>query len=106
MNIMMIILLVIYIKEWDKLIKENGEMRIIENAEIKSVPYSYYDEEIKEIVKNSGEVKMGDLVEKLIEKHIGSDMEYTYLIQRLIEKQELVIVKQGERFYSSLIGIK
>ena len=46
-----------YIKNWNKLLKENKDIRIIDNNNLKSYNYDYLDNKIKDILKETGESK-------------------------------------------------
>ena len=55
-------------KEWRILVKENSELRVIDNGIVNSVSISYYDEIILETLNELGKVKMINLVATLIGK--------------------------------------
>lgn len=91
-----------YAKTWQQIKKENSELRIIEDGQIKNLPFSYYDEEILSRLKHNGECTIANLVGELMGNFVINDMgdlEYLYLIDILIKKNMIKITEKGERHF-------
>ncbi len=90
-----------YKKEWRRLIKENGEIRFIENNKIKSVSFSYFDNAILEILKKLKDSSLvsfiGDLLGNNFLNNVG-DLDYIYLINRLIKENKIEVISDGHEF--------
>ncbi len=93
-------------KIWKKLVKENSELRVIDNGIVKSVSMSYYDEIILETLNELGKVKMINLVATLIGKIYVCDSLIISLIERLIDENKIVIEKNSDKYFESIVDLK
>lgn len=93
-------------KEWRKLVKENSELRVIDNGIVNSVSISYYDEIILETLNELGKVKMINLVATLIGKIYVCDSLIISLIERLIDENKIVIEKNSDKYFESIVDLK
>lgn len=93
-------------KEWRILVKENSELRVIDNGIVKSVSMSYYDEIILETLNELGKVKMINLVATLIGKIYVCDSLIVSLIERLIDENKIVIEKNSDKYFESIVDLK
>ena len=93
-------------KIWKKLVKENSELRVIDNGIVKSVSMSYYDEIILETLNELGKVKMINLVATLIGKIYVCDSLIISLIERLIDENKIVIEKNSDKYLESIVDLK
>lgn len=93
-------------KEWRILVKENSELRVIDNGIVKSVSMSYYDEIILETLNELGKVKMINLVATLIGKIYVCDSLIISLIERLIDENKIVIEKNSDKYFESIVDLK
>lgn len=94
-----------YAIEWKKIVKDNSDMRIIENSKIKSVSFDYYNEVILNKLFQLGEVKSVTLTATLMNDYHLSDIFFSYLINRLIKLKKIKIVKKGKSLWHSTITI-
>ncbi len=91
---------------WENLVKENTDLRVIENCNVKSVSLDYYDKYILDTLKIMGEVKIVQLVGKLMQNVYLQDILYVYLINRLIKNNKIKITLNNDiRYLESLIEI-
>lgn len=91
---------------WEKLVRENTDLRIIENGVVKSVSMDYYDEYILKNLKMMGRVKMAQLVGKLMQNVYLEDILYVYLIEKLIKDGKIkIILDNNIRYFENLIEI-
>ncbi len=97
--------LIINAKKWRKLVKENSELRVIDNGIVKSVSMSYYDKIILETLNELGKVKMINLVATLIGKIYVCDSLIISLIERLIDENKIVIEKNSDKYYESIVDL-
>lgn len=93
-------------KEWRILVKENSELRVIDNGIVNSVSMSYYDEIILETLNELGKVKMVNLVAALIGKIYVCDSLIISLIERLIDENKIVIEKNSDKYLESIVDLK
>lgn len=93
-------------KEWRILVKENSELRVIDNGIVNSVSISYYDEIILETLNELGKVKMINLVATLIGKIYVCDSLIISLIERLIDENKIVIEKNSDKYFESIVDLK
>ena len=87
-----------YINEWKRIVKENSQLRYIENGNIKSVPINYFDKPILSRLGNR-EIRFMVLVGELMANTIidnNSALVYIYLINRLIEQGKIEVVRIDE----------
>ncbi len=88
-------------KEWIKLEKENGDLRIIDNKKLKSVNYGFLDKTILEELSKYEEVDeirfIVDLMIREREKHdlggINGEIIFSYRIDELIKQNKIKIVR-------------
>lgn len=92
-----------YSNEWNEIINDNLDMRIIENNKVKSVTFDYYNDIILNKLNELGEVKMVSLVGRLMSDIHLYDTVFTYLIYRLIKEEKIIITNNDERYWKSTI---
>lgn len=91
---------------WKKLIRDNSELRIIENEMVKSVSLNYYDKYILDILSKIGKVKISQLIGKLMQKVYLQDNLYKYLINNLIKNGRIIIYRDNKvRYCDNLISV-
>ncbi len=91
---------------WEELVKNNSEMRVLENGIVKSVSINYYDSIILDKLKLLGTVKVSKLVAMLIQEIYLMDILYVYLIKKLIKNGKIKIVKiNNDRFFDNVIEL-
>ncbi len=96
-----------YAKEWIKVYNSNTDMRILENKEVKSVSFDYYNDMILDKLKSLGEVKLIKITGIIMQEYYLSDIVIVYLIDRLIEKNKIKIVKESnERYFENVIALR
>lgn len=78
---------------WENLVTENAPLRVLENNHIKSVSLDYYDKDILETLAPLGKVQISKLVGKLMQKYYLQDTFYVYLINKLIQTNQIKIYK-------------
>lgn len=78
-----------YSKEWERILNENSDLRIVENDKIISISFESLNDRIIAIVnENKNGIKRVDLIKKLHDNHIINDFNlivFNYLIDRLVE---------------------
>lgn len=95
-----------FANEWIKIVRDNSEMRVLENGKIKSVSINYYDNLILEKLKLLGQVKVAKLVALLMSEVYLADSLYVYLINRIIKNNKIKIVNENNnRFFDNVIDI-
>ena len=93
-------------KIWENIIKNNSEMRVLENGIVKSVSISYYDSMIIDNLKLLGTFKISKLVAILMQKIYLMDILYVYLIKRLIKNGKIKIVeKDKDIFFNNVVEL-
>lgn len=92
-----------YSNEWKEIINDNLDMRIIENNNVKSVTFDYYNDIILNKLNELGEVKMVSLVGRLMSDIHLYDTVFTYLIYRLIKERKIIITNKDENYWKSII---
>ncbi len=91
---------------WKKLIRDNSELRIIENGIVKSVSLNYYDKYILDTLSKIGKVKIRQLIGKLMQKVYLQDNLYKYLINNLIKNGRIIICRDNKVSYcDNLISV-
>lgn len=73
-----------YSKEWQIIKNKKSDMRILENKKVKLVSFDYYNEEILNLLKELGEIKIVRLVGTFMSNHYLQDLVVSYLVDRLI----------------------
>ena len=66
------------------IVKDNSNVRIVEDRNIKSVSYEYFDDEIIDILANQKSTRIIDLTYELSNKYHINDSVFVFLISRLI----------------------
>lgn len=81
-------------RQWQRLKAEDGELRILENGEIKTVEEDYFDDFILQCVPSQGTISRRTLVGNVLgsSKHYLHDDFVDYRIEALIEKNEIIDV--------------
>ena len=91
---------------WDRLVQENGALRIIENGVVKSVSLAYYDRLILDTLQGLNRVRLSRLVANLMAKVYLQDVVWVYLINRLIATQQIKIdLDQNVRYFDNFVEI-
>ena len=94
-----------YSKEWQIIKNKKSDMRILENKKVKFVSFDYYNEEILNLLKELGEVKIVRLAALFMNNHYLQDLVVSYFIERLINDGKIKIINYGERFFENVIII-
>lgn len=94
-----------YAKEWQIIKNKKSDMRILENKKVKLVSFDYYNEEILNLIKELGEVKIVRLVGLFMNNHYLQDLVVSYFVDRLINNGKIKVIKYGERFFENVIAI-
>lgn len=94
-----------YSKEWQIIKNKKSDMRILENKKVKLVSFDYYNEEILNLLKELGEVKIVRLVGLFMNNHYLQDLVVSYFVDRLINNGKIKVIKYGERFFENVIAI-
>ena len=92
-------------KEWQKIKSKESDMRILENKKVKLVSFDYYNEEILNLLKELGEVKIVRLVGLFMSNHYLQDLVVSYLVDKLINNGKIKVIKYGESFFENIIAI-
>ena len=95
-----------YSNEWNKIINDNLDMRIVENNKVKSVTFDYYNDIILNKLNELGEVKVVGLVGRLMSDIHLYDTVFTYLIYRLIKEEKIIVIYKDQRYWKSIIKVK
>lgn len=84
--------------KWDKLARENSNLRLNVNGELTSVPEDYLDKEIMSYAPN-GEFKMVKLIGSMLgnSRHGINDSFIAVRIEELILKNQLKVVKRAKK---------
>lgn len=91
-------------KIWNDLINKNTDLRVIDNNDIKSVSFDFYDNFILDNLKIMGKVKISSLVGKLMQQVYLHDNMWVYLIERLIEKHMIKInIDSSIRYFDNYV---
>lgn len=94
-----------YGNEWKQIVSDNSDMRIIKNGKAMSVSFSYYDDIILNKLKKLGVVKTLNLVGNLMKSIHFYDTVFTYLVDRLIKEEKIIITNKDDRLWKSTIKI-
>lgn len=92
-----------YSNEWEKVVKDNSDMRVMENGKVKSVTFDYYNNLILNKLDELGEVKTVFLIANLMTDYHLTDIFFDYLINRLIKLDKIRIVKMENNLLQSII---
>lgn len=91
-------------KIWNDLISKNTDLRVIDNNDIKSVSFDFYDNFILDNLKIMGRVKISSLVGKLMQQVYLHDNMWVYLIERLIEEHKIKInIDSSIRYFDNYV---
>lgn len=93
-----------YKEEWEKIVKENTELRFMINGSVKSVNIDYFDNEIIERLRILGEVNIYSLIANLMINPIipfvqYSDSIYLYLINKLIDDKHIKKIQKDDKIF-------
>ena len=94
--------------EWEELVEANSELRILEDGKIVNKKYSDYDNLIINTLKGLGRCKYAVLLSNLLERNAINEIDdsiYFYLVNRLINKNKIKIVKHGDRELLNIIEV-
>lgn len=91
--------------EWQIIKNNKSDMRILENKKVKLVSFNYYNEEILNLLKELGEVKIVRLVGLFMNNHYLQDLVISYFVSKLISDKKIKVIKYGERFFENVIAI-
>lgn len=89
--------------KWNMIKKENSNLRIVQNENVKSVNYDYFDNEIINMIDKLKSTKIIDLTYELSKKYYISDSVFVFLISRLIDLGRIKVIKSNEIFIKSVI---
>ena len=92
-------------KIWNIIVKTNSDLRIIDIGIVKSVDYSYFDDEILKVIEEKSQVSVIHLCYELSKKYYLSDSVFVYLISRLIDMKKIKIVEENDMFIKSVIKL-
>ena len=91
------------LKEWNKIVEENSDLRIIKNNKVESISYDYFDDEILEFLSSKKTSTILELCYEFSNKYYINDALFIYLVTRLINAGKIVVVEQNERFIKNII---
>lgn len=94
-----------YASKWEQVVKCNSEMRVIENNEIKNVSLDYYNDIILDKLREFGQVETVVLIGNLMRDIHLFDSLFMYLVERLIELGDIIVVKREDRLWKSVIKV-
>lgn len=92
-------------EEWDRIKKENSDLRIIQDGKVVSINYDYFNDEIISIVDKKESISVMDIIYELIVKYHLCDSLFKFLIKRLIDTGKMKIIESNERFISCIVTI-
>ena len=99
--------IIMYSKTWNSLLNDNSDIRYISfDNTIKSCSYDYLEEKILNELKKYNEVRVGKFISNLKIDCIIDEIdysEYPYLIERLINKSEIKVIKKCDDLFDCLI---
>lgn len=90
---------------WNKIVTTKADMRINENDEIKLVSYDYFDNLLIEKLKIAKEEKIISLAADMLSNYHLTDTIFVFLIERLINKNKIIITKKDEVFCRSIVKV-
>ena len=91
---------------WNDIKNVKCDLRVMVNKEISLVSLNYFDKLILDELRELGNVSIMKLVGNLIEKYYLSDIIWSFLIEILIDKEQIIITNIGNRFFENIISIK
>lgn len=99
--------IMMYSKFWTRLLNDNSDIRYISfDNTIKSFSYNYLEEKILSELKKYNEIRVGKFISNLKIDCIIDEIdysEYPYLIERLINKSEIKVIKKCDDLFDCLI---
>lgn len=99
--------IIMYSKTWNSLLNDNSDIRYISfDNTIKSCSYDYLEEKILNELKKYNEVRVGKFISNLKIDCIIDEIdysEYPYLVERLINKGEIKVIKKCDDLFDCLI---
>ena len=101
--------IIMYSKIWNSLLNDNSDIRYIDfDNIIKSCSYDYLDKKILGELKKYNEIRIGKFISNLKIDCIITEIdysEYPYLIERLINKSEIKVIKKCDDLFDCLIKV-
>ena len=101
--------IIMYSKIWNSLLNDNGDIRYIDfDNKIKSCSYDYLDKKILGELKKYNEIRVGKFISNLKIDCIITEIdysEYPYLIERLINKGEIKVIKKCDDLFNYVIKV-
>lgn len=94
-----------YSNEWQKIVNDNSNLRIIKENEVVSVSFDYYDSIILKKLQECGEIKTVKFVAILLQSIYLYDTVLIYLVDRLIRQGKVIYVNKEEKLWNSIIKI-
>lgn len=89
-----------YKKKFQEIVNINSELRYMKDGKLESVAIDYFDEEILAWLKKLGEVSDTQLIGYLMAYFIVDSAEdnlYSYLINRMIGENKIIVVGTNEK---------
>lgn len=83
-----------YKKIWELLQRQNGELRVLENGELKSKPFRYLDEIILNTLKTYQSIRYWTFIGECMKERLGNfygDIYFTARVDELIKKKMIEI---------------
>lgn len=83
-----------YVNKWNEVFRENAELRHVVNGEVIGTSIDYFDKQILECLRDSGEIKLNAFIGELIANSViddFGDLLYSYLINRLIDDKKIAL---------------
>ena len=96
-----------YSSKWLDIVNENSNLRLLEDNNVKSVSYDYLNDYILNKLKKLGSTKISKLTIEIMKDYPLIDLLVFYLIRRLIDKNEIIIVTKNENnSFEDIVSIK
>ena len=99
--------IIMYSKFWTRLLNDNSDIRYISfDNTIKSCSYDYLEEKILNELKKYNGVRVGKFISNLKIDCIITEIdysEYPYLVERLINKDKIKVIKKCDDLFDCLI---
>lgn len=90
---------------WNKIVNTKCDMRIMKNKNIELVSYDYFNNELIEKLKETKEEKIISLTATMLSKYHLTDTIFVFLIERLINKNKIIITKKDDVFCRCMIKV-
>ena len=101
--------MIMYSKIWNSLLNDNSDIRYIDfDNIIKSCSYDYLDKKILGELKKYNEIRIGKFISNLRIDCIITEIdysEYPYLVERLINKDKIKVIKKCDDLFDCIIKI-